>query len=118
MPRCVALSFVLWLVCATAAQGTLYLSCERDNDLFQVLRDNDVSCRRFASPVEAVAQAPGRAGVLTLAQGYPLSATDLAPAVLDEALRKRLRLYVEFPGDVSGMDIGRIQTQSTPSDLM
>jgi len=45
MQRCFVLSFILWLLCVTAVQGTLYLSCEQGNDLYQVLVDNDIPCR-------------------------------------------------------------------------
>ena len=110
MPRCFAPSLILWLVCATASQGTLHLSCEQDNDLYQILKDNDLSCRRFDNPEEAVAQAPPNAGVMILAQAYPLAATEIESAVIEEAARKHLRLYIEFPRRVPGVEIGPVQT--------
>jgi hypothetical protein len=109
MQRCVILSFVVWLLCVTAAQGTLFLSCEPGNDLYRILVDNDIPCRRFETPGQAVAQAPASAGVLILGQDYPLAATHIDPALLDEAVRKHLRLYVEFPGHITGIRLGSIQ---------
>lgn len=110
MQRCFAASFVLWLACVTAVQGMLYVSCEQDNDLYRVLKDNGVSCRHFRNPGEAVAKAPPRAGVLILAQAYPVTATDVEPSLFEEASRKRLRLYIEYPQSIAGMDIGPVQT--------
>ncbi len=110
MHRCFLLSFILWLLCVAPVQGTLYLSCDQDNDLYHVLVDNDIPCHRFETPEEAVTQAPPNAGVLILAQGYPLKATDVEPAVLDEALQKHLRLYIEFPERITGIRLGSIQT--------
>ncbi len=109
MQRCFVLSFILWLLCATSVQGTLYLSCEQGNDLYQVLKDNDIPCRRFETPGQAVAQAPPHTGVLILAQDYPLTTTHIESAVFDEAVRKHLRLYVEFPEQIAGIPLGNIQ---------
>ena len=36
-------------------------------------------------------------GVLILADGYPANRTPVDPAVLAEAARKKLRVYVEYP---------------------
>jgi len=110
MPRCFVLSFILWLLCVTAVQGTVYLSCNKGNDLYQVLVDNDISCRRFDNPSQAVTHAPSNAGVLILAQDYPLAATHIEPSILDEASQKNLRLYIEFPRRIEGIQLGRIQT--------
>jgi len=109
MQRCFVLSIIIWLLCTTAAQGTLYLSCEQGNDIYQVLVDNDIPCRRFDNPAQAVEQAAPNAGVLILAQDYPLKATPIRPAVLDEAVRKSLRLYVEFPLQITGLKLGSIE---------
>jgi len=91
-------------------QGTLYLSCAEDNDLYQVLVDNDIQCVRCDDPAQAVTQVPANAGVLILAQGYPLETTQIEPAVLEEALRKNLRVYIEFPRRIAGIRLGQIQT--------
>jgi len=106
--RCWALSSIVWLFCITAVHGALYLSCSRDNDLHQVLKDNDIPCRRFDDPGQAVEHAPPKAGVLILAQAYPRQATAINPAVLDEVLRKDLRLYIEFPQRIAGIRLGKV----------
>ncbi len=47
------------------------------------------------------------AGVLILADGYPGKATPIAPEVLEEASRKKLRLYVEYPSALPGLELGQ-----------
>jgi hypothetical protein len=110
MKRCFVLSFIIWLLCVTTAQGTLYLSCEQGNDLYQVLNDKSIPCRRFDHAGQAVAQAPSNAGVLILASAYPSETTTIPPKVFDEAAKKHLRLYIEFPTHLPGMTVGKIQT--------
>jgi hypothetical protein len=110
MLGCRAFSFILCLLPISVAHGTLYLSSAPDNDLHRVLIDNDIQCQRFDNPLQAVTQAAPNAGVLILAQDYPRKATAIEPAVLDEAARKHLRLYVEFPRQIAGLRLGSIQT--------
>jgi len=62
--------------------------------------------RRYDAPEEAVAQASPGSGVLVLAEGYPEKTTHLAPETFQQAADKRLRLYVEFPSFVPGLQIG------------
>ena len=108
--RCFVLASIIWLFWIATTQATMYLSCDQGNDLYQVLVDNDISCRRCDNPREAVAQAPSDACVLILAQHYPLATTQIEPSVLDEASRKNLRLYVEFPERIAGMELGSVQS--------
>jgi len=53
-----------------------------------------------------VRAAPEGAGVLILADGYPERATEIEQSVFDEADRKRLRLYIEFPAWLPDTDVG------------
>ena len=110
MPQSPVLASVLWLWCVTTTQATLYLSCEQDNDLYQVLKDSDVPCRRFETPGQAVAESPANAGILILARDYPRTGTRIEPALLEQAARKALRLYIEFPQRLPGMRLGKIET--------
>ncbi len=111
----------LWLVAVmaccgldlvTAAQAhdgapRLVFCAAADNDLYCVLTACGVSCTRYATAAEAVAAAPRGAGVLILADGYPKSLTPLDTAVFDEAARKKLRLYVEYPAALPDARVGQ-----------
>ena len=63
-------------------------------------------CPRLATPAAAVQAAADGAGVLILADGYPEKTTAVEPAVFDQAAKKHLRLYVEYPADLPGMKFG------------
>ncbi len=92
-----------------AKKPTLFLNCSADNDLYRVLQQNDIPARRFHSPRQAVLTAPDGAGVLILADGYPEKTTDIEQSVFALAERKKLRLYVEFPTSLPGLDMGDIR---------
>ena len=112
LTRSVMFSVVVWLSCVTTAQAALYLSCEKENDLYQVLLENDIQCVQCDNPQQAVAQAEPNAGVLILAGAYPLETTTVTPEVFAKAARKQLRLYVEFPSYLPGMTVGKVQTSA------
>jgi hypothetical protein len=96
---------------AFAAEGTpkLFFSCRADNDLYQVLRGSGADYARYDSAAAAVEAAKDGSGVLILADGYPEKPTMIEPAVFDEAARKKLRLYVEFPGSLPNMQVGKLK---------
>jgi len=91
-----------------AGKATLYLRCKADNDLYKVLVENGVSCKRFDTPEQAIRKAPKDAGVLILADEYPQNTTPLNPAIYEQAAAKKLRLYVEFPSYLPDTNLGAI----------
>jgi hypothetical protein len=86
--------------------GGWTLACSPENDLYRVLAASGLPCPRFATADEAVRAAPAGSGVLALADGYPDQPTAITPAAFDEAVRKRLRLYVEYPERLPDMELG------------
>ncbi len=84
-------------------------SSSPDNDLYAALCAAGLHCARYATPAEAVSAAVPGTGVLILADGYPAHRTEVASVVLDEARRKRLRLYVEYPASLAGIEFGEAQ---------
>lgn len=85
----------------------LVFCCQTENDLLRVLAQSGLLCPRYDTPAEAVAKAPAGAGVLILADRYPDQTTAIEPAILDTATAKGLRLYVEYPGSLPGLDLGQ-----------
>jgi hypothetical protein len=59
---------------------------------------------RWGSPVEALAGAEDGGAALVLATGYPQKATHLAKEALVEALDRDVRVYVEYPRSLPGLD--------------
>lgn len=95
----VANIFVVTYVIAAQSQQTpnLFFSCDVKNDLYQVVTKNVGPLPRYDSPAQAVAAAEKGAGVVILADGYPASMTKIEASVLEEAKRKQLHLYIEYP---------------------
>ncbi len=84
----------------------LVFKCAVDNDLYRVVSSGDDSCLRCDSVSEAVDRAPFGSGVLILADGYPDSTSEICDAVWAPARAKDLRLYVEFPTAIPGLEMG------------
>jgi hypothetical protein len=81
----------------------LIFSCSADNDLFQVLGTPE---RRYDTPAQAIENASAGAGVLILADGYPVAPTQMNQSLVDRARQKQLRLYIEFPSWLPDLQIG------------
>ncbi len=106
-------TLVIWvLVAGCALQGTaaegprLVLRCGAENDLFRVLTASGYACQRVESNREAAERAAEGGAVLILAEGYPAATTVIEPDVLEAAARKNLRLYVEYPAALPGVELG------------
>ena len=92
----------------------IILACREDNDLHQALTLGDSDGKqsggasrhwRCDSPAEAVEQAPRRSGVLLLADDYPSATTAIDEELLRRAEKKKLRLYIEYPTALPGVQI-------------
>ncbi len=77
-----------------------------ENDLVRVAAQCGLAATRCDSPEEAVQTAPAGSGVLILADGYPERATTVTTAVLETAASKHLRLYIEYPAALPGLQVG------------
>jgi hypothetical protein len=97
---------------ARATQFPLSFCCQAENDLYRTMQASGVTCRAYHTPAEAVDAASDGSAVLILADGYPQTPTVVPPAVLQQAAKKRLRLYLEFPAELPDMKVGTPQTTS------
>ena len=104
-----ALSFIpaVWMPWGKLHTQTppLVFSCSASNDLYKLLASGANSFPRYDAPEEAVAQAAPGSGVLIMAEGYPAKTTQLDGEVFQKAAEKKLRLYVEFPSFVPGLQV-------------
>lgn len=87
-------------------KSPLYFACSESNDLYRVATASGIGCWRYDRANAAVAHAPEGAGVLILADDYPHQRTRIDKSVYADARKKRLRLYVEFPDSVPGLNVG------------
>ena len=94
-------------VCTAADGPRLTFSCAPDNDLFTIVSAAVSEVQRFDTPSGAVDAAEEGTGVLILADEYPARPTPLEAALFDRAAEKKLRLYVEYPAMLPGVDVGK-----------
>lgn len=85
-------------------------ACSAANDLYKVVSQSGSSCARFDTAREAIDHAAPGSGVLVLADGYPAARTQTDPAIYDSAVAKGVRLYVEYPSSVPGLEVGSPRT--------
>ncbi|MGB7156567.1 MAG: hypothetical protein WBD40_00790 [Tepidisphaeraceae bacterium] len=109
MARLIALlctSLVLASLSSTVRAGDPFtFACRTDNDLFTVLARAGERHARFDTPAEAVKRAAPSSVLLVLADRYPAVATPVDARFYEQAKAKRIRLYVEFPAMVSGIEL-------------
>jgi hypothetical protein len=87
----------------------LNFSCRQDNDVYRAVLGPAAPCPRFDSLEQAVDGAAPGAAVLALADDYPARGVPVAQAALDQAARKHLRLYLEYPSSLPGYALGEPQ---------
>lgn len=88
------------------AKATFNFAASESNDLFHAMKKGGLRCRRFDTSLEAVNKADTGAPVLVLAESYPAETTAISAEVYQIAERKNLRLYVEYPSQVPGVELG------------
>ena len=92
--------------CTSKSQKNINLSCKEDNDLYLTLKENKIACIRYNTPIEAINSAREGSGVLILADGYPERTTVIDSSLFRKARSKKLRLYVEYPSYIPGVELG------------
>jgi len=97
-------------LCSGAEPDKWVLSCEKDNDILLMLSQSGQACVRFESPEAAIQGAPEGSAVLLLADAYPTKTLELRPALFAAARGKKLNLYIEFPGFLPGLSVGKPRT--------
>ena len=109
MTRIALLVWTGLLLSAEFAHGAAGLTfvCRASNDLYRAVTAGGTKCARFDDPVKAVEAAPEGSGVLILADGYPKKTTIVGKDIFIKAAAKHLRLLVEYPGELPGMQVGK-----------
>jgi len=83
--------------------------CSTPNDLVNTLKENGYRVFQFHDIEEAIRKAPLGSGALLLSDGYPANPMHIPATLLSEVERKRLRVYMEFPGSLAGLNFGEVQ---------
>ena len=90
----------------TAPATRLSIVGSGTNDLVAGLLKGGTSLARFESAAAAIEAASPESAVLVLANGYPETRTTIDPVSLDLARSKKLRLYIEYPESLPGIEFG------------
>lgn len=100
-------------LCAGSVEArslNVVFACSASNDLFKVVSGSGYKCARFDSADQAIAHAKTGSAVMVLADGYPDAPTKVDASVYESAASKGLRLYVEYPSAVPGLELGEPQS--------
>lgn len=84
----------------------LLFHCEESNDLYKILSDQGDRYPRYEDVHAMLEQAPTGAGILLLNDTYPKKGADLSEHAMSLIAEKRLRVFVEFPDSIPGVDFG------------
>lgn len=88
------------------AAPTLTFCCSPQNDLYLALNTPGANLPRYDTPTDAADRAPEGTALLVLADAYPSRRTPLNETFFATATKKQLRLYLEFPSTVPGIEFG------------
>lgn len=99
-------AFVLVAAHYGAGAPLFYLKAKPDNDLVLVLHGNKIPIEAKTNLAELLHDAPAGSALLVLADNYPDQPTQIPPEFWDQARQKKLKLYIEYPAGVPGIDFG------------
>jgi len=85
---------------------SLACSCLPENDVYRMLKASEINCVRFDTPAEAIKRVRKGGGVLLLADLYPEQRLVILPELFVLAEKKNIRLYIEFPDRIPGIETG------------
>ncbi|MBC9929467.1 hypothetical protein ICL07_03720 [Chitinophaga qingshengii] len=91
---------------AYAGHGHTLIFCGSvENDLYRLLQKEAFPLRLAGTVAEGVHAAAKGDALIIVADGYPAVRTNIPAALLQAARRKQLRIYMEYPQAVAGLDI-------------
>lgn len=100
------LIFFLCVITSAHGQRISVSFCGSDqNDLYLLLKKEDFDLKRYATPEDAVNNAPQGSAVIIVSDSYPKKSGGIPPTVLTTSKRKQLKLYVEYPASFPALQI-------------
>lgn len=88
----------------------LVFCCSPDNDLYRILSAHFDALPRCDTFSDALDLVPEEGAILALADDYPRPLLSLSVADLERANNKRLRLFLEYPAHLPGLNLGEPQS--------
>jgi hypothetical protein len=97
------LIFAMW---TAVSESELAVVCSENNDLYRVMKGNEIKIRRFENPETALKSIKEKSAMMILADKYPDETNSISDAFLNEAQKKGIRLYLEYPSHIPNIDVG------------
>jgi hypothetical protein len=103
----ISVLFACISVNAYAAGKVVYFYGSVKNDLYRLLQHEGYTIKKYNTPQAAINAATPGAGVIITPQNYPDidPANRISQALLTQAAKKKLKLYIEYPSAYPGLDI-------------
>lgn len=76
-----------------------------NNDLFLLLKSEGFKLHVVSSLEEAIHSAPKESGVIVISDSYPKVSFGITSQLYKQSIRKKIRLYVEYPSSFPGINI-------------
>lgn len=90
---------------ACSDKNTIFFSGSENNDLYPVLVKEGFDISLASSPAEAINDAAEGMAVFIMAEKYPEMTNAISDDLLETARKKNLKLYIEYPSALPGVDI-------------
>jgi len=99
------LYFLLFSLQGYSADKQLTFCGSTNNDLFLLLKNEGFKLKIADSPAAAVANAVEKSGVIIVSDSYPEASFGISFRLYNQAQKKGLKLYVEYPTSFPGINI-------------
>ena len=96
---------LLLTILSCSDKKTIIFCGTTQNDLYPILEAEGFKIVRYDSPDEAIRNAGEEMPVFIMAENYPALKHSVSADQLQEVRDKKLRLYIEYPAALPGLDI-------------
>ncbi len=112
----IILSFIIFLLTSTSVicenKGRIVISCDKTNDLYTIIKNNNFKHSRYANPKEALSNAKEGDILLILADSYPAELTKTDEDFYQTIEKKNIKAYIEYPSYIPDTQIEKKQSNN------
>lgn len=103
---CIRILLCFGPLAAGAQQKTVVFCGTAENDLYSVLVSSGFTVKLVKDAAAAVEAAETGGAILMMAEAYPARQVQVNAATLKQIQEKKIRLYIEYPAEFPGLEIG------------
>lgn len=112
----IILSFIIFLLTSATVicenKGRIVISCDKTNDLYTIIKNNNFKHSRYANPKEALSNAKEGDILLILADSYPAELTKTDEDFYHTIEKKNIKAYIEYPSYIPDIQIEKKQSKN------